>query len=67
MEERVTDDHVFFWKGIVAEPCYWDSKLLLTGAFSRDDSALHAQLVAAYKSNVYWMQYSQCQWNPQRP
>ena len=30
--ERVADDHVFFWKAIVAEPCYWDAKSLLTGA-----------------------------------
>ena len=22
----MADDHVFFWKAIVAEPCYWDSK-----------------------------------------
>ena len=32
LEERVADDHVFFWKAVVAEPCYWDSKALLTGA-----------------------------------
>ncbi len=24
--ERVADDHVFFWKAVIAEPCYWDSK-----------------------------------------
>ena len=27
LQERVADDHVFFWKAIVAEPCYWDSKV----------------------------------------
>ena len=25
--ERVFDDHIFFWKALVAEPCYWDSKV----------------------------------------
>jgi len=24
--EHVADDHVFFWKAVIAEPCYWDSK-----------------------------------------
>ena len=27
LHERVADDHVFFWKALVAEPCYWDSKV----------------------------------------
>ena len=63
---RVADDHVFFWKGVIAEPCFFDSKSLLTGVFSRNDSALHDRMVAAFKSNVYWMQYSQCQWNAER-
>jgi hypothetical protein len=27
LQERVADDHVFFWKALVAEPCYWDSKV----------------------------------------
>ncbi len=43
------------------------AQALLTGAFSRNDSALHGRLVAAFKSNAYWMQYSQCQWNVVRP
>ena len=67
LEERVADDHVFFRKAVVAEPCYRDSKALLTGAFSRKDSALHGRLVAAFRSSAYWMQYSQCQWNVLRP
>ena len=63
---RVADDHVFFWKGVISEPCFFDSKSLLTGVFSNNDSALHGRMVAAFKSNVYWMQYSQCQWNTER-
>jgi len=43
------------------------AQALLTGAFSRNDSALHGRLVAAFKSNAHWMQYSQCQWNVVRP
>ena len=35
---------------------------LLTGAFSGGDTALHDRLVAAFRSNVYWQQYSQCHW-----
>jgi hypothetical protein len=27
LHERVADDHIFFWKALVAEPCYWDSKV----------------------------------------
>ena len=64
--DRVADDHVFFWKGVISEPCFFDSKSLLTGVFSRNDSDLHGRMVAAFKSNVYWMQYSQCQWNSER-
>ena len=63
---RVSDDHVFFWKGVIPEPCYFGSKSLLTGMLSRNNSALHSRMVAAFKSNVYWMQYSQCHWNPER-
>ena len=63
----MADDHVFFWKAITAEPCYWDAKSLLTGALSYGDAALHERMVAAFKSNPNWMQYSQCQWNTERP
>ena len=66
MTRRVADDHTFFWRGVIAEPCFFDSKSLLTGVFSRNNSALHGRMVAAFKSNVYWMQYSQCQWNTER-
>ncbi len=46
-------------------PCA-DVQRLLTGAFSKDDAELHARLVAAFHSNVYWQQYSQCHWQPRR-
>ena len=39
-----------------------DVQALLTGAFSGGDADLHARLVAAFRSNVYWQQYSQCHW-----
>ena len=35
---------------------------LLTGAFSGGDAGLHGRLVAAFRSNVHWQQYSQCHW-----
>ena len=38
------------------------AQALLTGDFSRGDPELHSRLVAAYRSNVYWQQYSQCHW-----
>jgi hypothetical protein len=25
--ERVAEDHTFFWKALVAEPCYFDAKV----------------------------------------
>ncbi len=40
---------------------------LLTGAFSGNDARLHAHLVGAFRSNVYWQHYSQCHWAPDRP
>ena len=40
---------------------------LLTGALSGGDAALHDRMVRAFKSNVHWMHYSQCQWNTERP
>ena len=35
LEERATDHHVFFWKFVVAVPCYRDSKALLSGTLTR--------------------------------
>ena len=46
-------------------PCA-NAQGLLTGAFSGGDADLHARLVAAFRSNVYWQQYSQCHWAPAR-
>ena len=50
--EHRSSQNPFWYRAITSEPCFWQAKNMLKW--------LDARAVARFKSNPFWMQYTQC-------
>lgn len=50
--KHLTVQNPYWFRAITSEPCYWQAKNMMR--------ELNTTTIDRYRSNPFWMQYSQC-------